>query len=47
MVGDELAKKEILVEARMEPSFPETVNTNVNLLRQVFLNVVSVLTKGA
>ena len=47
MVGPELNKKDILMEARMEQSFPNTVNTNLDLLKQVFLNIVTALTHGA
>lgn len=42
-----MSKKEIMMETRMESSFPESVNTHLDLLKQVFINVVSSLTHGA
>ena len=47
MVGSELAHRQILMETRMESSFPNMVSTNLTILKQVFLNVVSALTHGA
>ena len=47
LVGSEMSKKEIMMETLMESSFPESVNTHLELLKQVFINVVSSLTSGA
>ena len=47
MVGTEMSKKDIMMEARMESSFPQTVSTHLELLKQVFINIASSLTTGA
>ena len=36
-----------MMETRMEVSFPDSVNTHLDLLKQVFINIVSSLTMGA
>ena len=42
-----MSKKDIIMETLMEPSFPQSVNTHIELLKQVFINIVSSLTSSA
>lgn len=36
-----------MMETRLEHTFPQSVNTHLDLLKQVFINIVSSLTSSA
>ena len=46
-VQEELTRKNVILDVQMETTFPKSVNTHAELLKQVFSNLVSTLTLKA